>query len=115
MDDDFLDFNQELKEAAWNVLHENPGSDYSDWEQTLLKQYPTEVVDALGTSPEDAFAQLADWWESEKYEDENTGISETYQGWSLIFANEKSVMVFDELARLKLKISRLGLLKKLGR
>lgn len=69
----FLDSNQELKEAAWNVLYDNPGSNYNDWEQTLLEQYPTEVVDALGTSQEDVFAQLADWWESWTYEDEHTG------------------------------------------
>ena len=105
-DDDFLDFKQELKEAAWNVLHDNPGSDYSDWEQTLLEQYPTEVVDALGTSPEDVFAQLADWWENWTYEDENTGICETFQDWSLIFANEQTVMLYEQLAELSAKLSR---------
>lgn len=105
-DDDFLDFNQELKDAAWNVLHDNPGSDYNDWEQTLLEQYPTEVVDALGTSPEDVFAQLADWWENWTYEDENTGICETFQDWSLIFANEQTVMLYEQLAELSAKLPR---------
>ncbi|MGP1595685.1 hypothetical protein J4866_09445 [Prevotella denticola] len=57
------------------------------------------MVDTFGTDPAQAYAAMDDWWESETYEDENTGLYETYQGWSLIFANEKSVMVFDELSR----------------
>lgn len=108
-----LEWEQELREGAWLVLHNEPGSDREEWRQELLSQYPTEVVDTFGTDPAQAFAAMDDWWESETYEDENTGLSETYQGWSLIFANEKSVMVFDELSRLKVKLSRLGLLKNL--
>lgn len=108
-----LEWEQELREGAWLVLHNEPGSDREEWRQELLSQYPTEVVDTFGTDPAQAFAAMDDWWESETYEDENTGLCETYQGWSLIFANEKSVMVFDELSRLKLKLSRLGLLKNL--
>lgn len=109
------EWEQELREGAWLLLHNEPGTDREEWRQELLSQYPTEVVDTFGTDPAQAFAMMDNWWESEKYEDENTGICETYQGWSLIFANEKSVMVFDELAKLKLKISRLGLSNKLGR
>lgn len=109
-----LEWEQELREGAWLLLHNEPGLDREEWRQELLSQYPTEVVDTFGTDPAQAFAAMDDWWESETYEDENTGLCETYQGWSLIFANEKSVMVFDELSRLKLKLSRLGLLKNLG-
>ena len=108
------EWEQELREGAWLLLHNSPGLDREEWRQELLSQYPTEVVDTFGTDPAQAFAAMDDWWESETYEDENTGLCETYQGWSLIFANEKSVMVFDELSRLKLKLSRLGLLKNLG-
>lgn len=104
----------ELREGAWMILHAEPGTGREEWRQELLSQYPTEVVDTFGTDPAQASAAMYDWWENETYEDENTGLCETYQGWSLIFANEKSVMVFDELSRLKLKLSRLGLLKKLG-
>lgn len=109
-----LEWEQELREGAWLVLHNEPGSDREEWRQELLSLYPTEVVDTFGTDPAQAFAAMDDWWESETYEDENTGLCETYQNWALIFANEKSVMVFDELSRLKLKLSRLGLLKNLG-
>lgn len=109
------EWEQELREGAWLLLHNEPGTDREEWRQELLSQYPTEVVDTFGTDPAQAFAMMNNWWESEKYEDENTGICETYQGWSLIFANEKSVMVFDEFAKLKLKLSRLRLSKKLER
>lgn len=110
-----LEWEQELREGAWLMLHNEPGTDREEWRQELLSQYPTEVIDTFGTAPEQAYAMMDNWWESEKYEDENTGICETYQGWSLIFANEKSVMVFDEFAKLKLKLSRLRLSKKLER
>lgn len=109
-----LEWEQELREGAWLILHNEPGTGREEWRQELLSQYPTEVIDTFGTDPAQAYAIMDEWWESETYEDENTGICETYQGWSLIFANEKSVMVFDELAKLKLKMSRLGLSNKLG-
>ena len=44
------EFYAELKDAAWNILHENPGTDFGDWQIMLIEQYPTEVVDALGTN-----------------------------------------------------------------
>lgn len=108
-----LEWEQELREGAWLILHNEPGFDREEWRRELISQYPTEVVDTFGTDPAQAYATMDGWWESETYEDENTGLCETYQGWSLIFANEKSVMVFDELSRLKLKLSRLGLLKNI--
>lgn len=110
-----LEWEQELREGAWLLLHNEPGLDREEWRQELLSQYPTEVVDTFGTDPAETYATMDDWWESETYEDENTRLCETYQGWSFIFANEKSVMVFDEFSKLKLKISRLGLSNKLGR
>lgn len=110
-----LEWEQELREGAWMILRAYPGMGKEGWIQELLNQYPMEVVDTFGADPAQACAMINEWWESETYKDENTGICETYQGWSLIFANEKSVMAFDELAKLKLKISRLGLLNKIGR
>ena len=109
-----LEWEQELREGAWLLLHNEPGLDREEWKRELISQYPTEIVDTFGTDSAEAYTTMDDWWESETYKDENTGLCETYQGWSLIFANEKSAMVFDELSRLKLKLSRLGLLKNLG-
>ena len=50
-----FDPTSELKDAAWNILHENPGTEFGDWQNMLLEQFPLEVVDALGTNPEDIF------------------------------------------------------------
>lgn len=108
------EWEQELREGAWLILHNEPGIGREEWRQELLSQYPTEVIDTFGADPAEAYTTMDNWWESETYEDENTGLCETYQGWSLVFANEKSIMVFDELAKLKLKLSRLGLLNELG-
>lgn len=101
------DFNAELKEAAWNVLHENPGYDFDEWRQTLIEQYPTEVVDALGSDPFEASASLADMWDSWDYEDVETGECHTFQEWSEYFATEKSVELYDLLVDAKREISRL--------
>lgn len=59
-EEDEMDFYGILKECAWNVLHENPGIDFGEWSQSLIEQYPTEVVDALGSNPMDVYASLAD-------------------------------------------------------
>ena len=68
------EFYADLKEAAWNILHENPGTDFGDWQMMLIEQYPTEVVDALGTNPPEVFAELSDWWDCMDYDD---GVLET--------------------------------------
>lgn len=101
------EFMEDLKEAAWNVLHENPGSEFGDWQSELISQYPTEVVDALGTDPEDVYAQLADWWESMEYDDEATGICERFRDWAEYFATERSVELYDMLVEAKREINRL--------
>ena len=48
MEDEIL--SQKLREAAWNVLHENPGIGFEEWKRILLEEYPSEVVDVLGTN-----------------------------------------------------------------
>ncbi|MCI6671123.1 MAG: hypothetical protein MSG77_01030 [Prevotella sp.] len=105
------EWEQELREGAWMILRAYPGMGKEGWIQKLLNQYPMEVVDTFGADPAQACAMMNEWWESETYEEENTGICETYQGWSRIFANEKSVMAFDDLVKLKLKLSRFKALK----
>lgn len=100
------DFYAELKDAAWNVLHENPGSEYGDWQQALIEQYPTEVVDALGTNPMEVYASLADLWDSVDYEDEATGECHSFKDWAEYFATERSVELYDMLAEARRKISR---------
>lgn len=105
--DEENNFYAELKEAAWNILHENPGSDIGDWKQLLIEQYPTEVVDALGTNPPEVFAELSDWWDSMGYDDSITELCYTFRDWAEYFATERSVELYDLLVEAKREIRRL--------
>lgn len=82
-----------LRNAAFEYLLLNPGSEFSDWQQGLIENYPTEVVDALGTNPEEVNAALADLWESD-YEDERTGVEQKFGEWAMCFANEYAVGIY---------------------
>lgn len=91
----------ELKQAAWNVLHENPGTEFGDWQVMLIEQYPSEVIDAFGVNPPEVFAQLSDWWDCMDYEDEVTGECHTFAEWAEYFATDRSVELYDKLAEVK--------------
>lgn len=101
--DEASDFYAELKEAAWNILHENPGTDFGDWQMMLIEQYPTEVVDALGTNPPEVFAELSDWWDCMDYDDGVLEIPHTFREWAEYFATERSVELYDILVEAKRK------------
>lgn len=101
------DFYADLKEAAWNILHENPGTDFGDWQMMLIEQYPTEVVDALGTNPPEVFAELSDWWDCMDYDDGVLEIPHTFREWAEYFATERSVELYDLLVEAKREIKRL--------
>lgn len=83
----------ELQEAAFEYLLLNPGSEFGDWQHGLISDYPTEVVDALGSDPEDVYASLADLWESD-YTDPKTGLEQKFSEWAMSFANECSVGIY---------------------
>ncbi|MDE6276862.1 MAG: hypothetical protein K2M06_02020 [Muribaculaceae bacterium] len=100
------DLYAELKEAAWNVLHENPGIEFNEWQQTLLDQYPAEVVDALGNNPFEVYPALADLWDSNDYEDPDTGECHTFMQWADYFATDASVELYDMLADARREIKR---------
>lgn len=102
-----VDFYAELKEAAWNILHENPGTDFGDWQMMLIEQYPTEVVDALGTNPPEVYAELSDWWDCMDYDDGVLEIPHTFREWAEYFATERSVELYDLLVEAKREIKRL--------
>lgn len=80
------DFDAELVEAGWNVIRENPGIDCEEWINELIRQYPSEVVDALGVNPPEVFHMLTDWWEYKEYTDPETGEWRTLQEWSEFYA-----------------------------
>ena len=101
--DEAPDFYADLKEAAWNILHEHPGTDFGDWQMMLIEQYPTEVVDALGTNPPEVFAELSDWWDCMDYDDGVLEIPHTFREWAEYFATERSVELYDLLVEAKRK------------
>lgn len=101
------DFYGDLKEAAWNVLHENPGYGFDEWVQTLMEEYPAEVVDALGCNPEEVYAALTDLWES-AYLDTTTGIEQKYSEWALSFSNECAVDIYHYLIDACTEVKRIG-------
>ena len=101
--DEAPDFYADLKEAAWNILHENPGTDFGDWQMMLIEQYPTEVVDALDTNPPEVFAELSDWWDCMDYDDGVLEIPHTFREWAEYFATERSVELYDLLVEAKRK------------
>lgn len=105
--DDEVDFYEELKEAAWNILHENPDTDLENWKMMLIEQYPTEVVDVLGTNPPEVFAELSDWWDGMGYDDGITDLCYTFRDWAEYFATERSVELYDLLVEAKREIKRL--------
>lgn len=98
--DDTLD---ELKVAAFEALLFNPGSEQSEWTDTLISQYGTEVVDAYGNNPNEVFADLADLWETPYY-DGNSGLEYTFSQWADAFATDASVqMYYDLIDKIKIK------------
>jgi hypothetical protein len=98
--DDTLD---ELKVAAFEALLFNPGSEQSDWAKILVEQYGTEVVDAYGKDPAEAYASLETLWES-PYLDEVSGLEYTFSQWADAFVTDASVqMYYDLIDKIKTK------------
>lgn len=86
----------ELKAAAFEVLRLNPGCEQSDWAKMLVEQYGTEVVDAYGKDPEEAYASLEDLWES-PYLDEVSGLEYDFKTWAEAFATDAAVQMYYDL------------------
>lgn len=82
------DIMDDLKDAGWNIVRENPGIDCQDWINELMRQYPAEVVDAFGTTPGEVFHELTDLWENGEYTDPDSGEYDTFQGWAEYFATD---------------------------
>lgn len=87
---------EELKAAAFEVLLLNPGCEQSDWAKILVEQYGTEVVDAYGKDPAEAYASLEDLWES-PYLDEVSGLEYDFKTWAEAFATDAAVQMYYDL------------------
>lgn len=97
LDEEEPDFYGELKTAAWNVLHENPGIDMDEWIDILMRQYPTEVVDAIGSHPAETYASLCEMWQDE-YTDPDTGECNTFWQWAKKFSSYSAIDRYDKAA-----------------
>lgn len=86
----------ELKTAAFEVLLLNPGCDQSDWAKILVEQYGTEVVDAYGKDPAEAYASLETLWES-PYLDEVSGLEYDFKTWAEAFSTVAAVQLYYDL------------------
>ena len=91
---------EELKAAAFEVLRLNPGCEKSDWAKILVEQYGTEVVDAYGKDPAEAYASLEDLWES-PYLDEVSGLEYDFKTWAEAFATDAAVQMYYDLIERK--------------
>lgn len=97
LDEEEPDFYGELKQCAWNVLHENPGMDMDEWLEILMRQYPTEVVDAIGSHPAETYASLCELWLDE-YTDPETGECNTFWQWAKKFSSYSAIDRYDKAA-----------------
>ena len=92
---------EELKSSAFEALLLNPGSEFGDWQQELIDEYATEVVDAYGMDPEECMSQLADLWQT-PYTDIASGLEYTFSTWAEAFCNVAAVqMYYDMIEKLK--------------
>ena len=94
LDDEEPDFYGDLKEAAWNVLHENPSIDMDEWIDILMRQHPTEVVDAIGSHPAETYASLCELWDDE-YTDSENGECNTFRQWAKRFCSYSAIDRYD--------------------
>ena len=91
---------EELKAAAFEVLRLNPGCEQGEWAKILVEQYGTEVVDAYGKDPAEAYASLADLWESPYY-DKNSGLEYDFKTWAEALWTDAAVQMYYDLIERK--------------
>lgn len=80
---------EELHHAAFEVLLLHPGTTRETWVQTLIEQYPTEVIDALGTDTKQTRERLNKMWH-DTYTD-TAGVTRSYAEWAALFATENDI------------------------
>lgn len=88
--------DRELRAAAFETILFFPGQTFDSWKKILLLEYTSELVDALGSNPEDVHEGLAELWDS-IYEDECTGIAKKYSEWAALIKNQAMADYYKKL------------------
>ena len=86
---------KELKDAAFEVLLENAGSDKCDWRDMLICEYASELTEAYGSDHAEVYAMIDDLWESPYY-DERSGLEYDYHDWAEAFATDAAVQMYHD-------------------
>lgn len=107
LDEEQPDLIADVKDAAWNILHDHPGCSQEDWRTLLVYSYPTEIIDAFGVDPEHIDSQLYKIYEEEEYTDQATGIKKIFYQWAEIFSNPQTVEIYDLLVEEKINSKNL--------
>ena len=87
---------EQIKDTAFRILIENPGTEKPDWTRSLVEQCGELLIDAYGTDPHTIVASLDDLWES-PYLDPRTGLEKSFSAWALVFATDESVQLYYDL------------------
>ena len=86
---------KELKDAAFEMLLENAGSDKCDWRDMLICEYASELTEAYVSDQAEVYAMIDDLWESPYY-DERSGLEYDYHDWAEAFATDASVQMYHD-------------------
>ena len=84
-----------LKDAAFEVLLENAGSDKCDWRDMLICEYASELTEAYGSDQAEVYAMIDELWESPYY-DERSGLEYDYHDWAEAFATDAAVQMYHD-------------------
>ncbi|MCH5234516.1 MAG: hypothetical protein J1E16_04420 [Muribaculaceae bacterium] len=58
------EFFEDLLMAGQEVLERNPEIGFEKWTEILMRHYPTEIIDALGPTPERIHSSLEEIWKT---------------------------------------------------
>lgn len=85
-----------LIDAAFRMLLLNPGCDYIDWQNLMVEEYASLIIDAYGSNPFEAFEELTHLWETPYYDPESR-LEYTFCQWAQAFATDMSVQMYRDL------------------
>lgn len=88
---------EEIERAGFELIKDSDGIDRGQWTHDLIKAYPHEVIDAFGSDPFEVTGLLEDMWDTDDYEDPESGLTMSWDDWSAFFCNNATKRVYWEL------------------